>query len=97
MNIFDYLTLAFMLQVIILPLLSVAVGLALIRLMRGPYISDRVISLDLMSSLGVGIICVYAILTDQPVLLDVAMVFALLTFMGTIAFAYYIEMRKYRS
>ena len=83
----------FLLEIVILPLLSLSIVLAFIRLLIGPSISDRVIALDLMAALGIGIISVYAILTEQAVLLDVALVSALLTFMGTIAFAYYIEQR----
>ncbi|MEM7034542.1 MAG: monovalent cation/H+ antiporter complex subunit F [Chloroflexota bacterium] len=82
------------LQIVILPLLSVAIILAFIRLFLGPSISDRVIALDLMAALSIGIISVYAILTEQAIFLDVALVTALLTFLATIAFAYYIEQRK---
>jgi multicomponent Na+:H+ antiporter subunit F len=78
---------------VILPLLSVAVILAFIRLVRGPSLPDRVVALDLMSALGIGIIAAYAIATEQPVFLDVASVLALVTFLGTVAFAYYLEQR----
>jgi multicomponent Na+:H+ antiporter subunit F len=78
---------------VILPLLSVAVILAFVRLVRGPSLPDRVVALDLMSALGIGIIAAYAIATEQPVFLDVASVLALITFLGTVAFAYYLEQR----
>jgi multicomponent Na+:H+ antiporter subunit F len=78
---------------VILPLLSVAVILAFVRLVRGPSLPDRVVALDLMSTLGIGIIAAYAIATEQPVFLDVASVLALITFLGTVAFAYYLEQR----
>jgi multicomponent Na+:H+ antiporter subunit F len=78
---------------VILPLLSVAVILAFVRLVRGPSLPDRVVALDLMSTLGIGIIAAYAIATEQPVFLDVASVLALITFLGTVAFAYYLERR----
>jgi len=78
---------------VILPLLSVAVILAFVRLVRGPSLPDRVVALDLMSTLGIGIIATYAIATEQPVFLDVASVLALITFLGTVAFAYYLEQR----
>jgi multicomponent Na+:H+ antiporter subunit F len=39
----------------------------------------------------VGIIAVYAVATDQPLYLDVAIALALIGFLGTVAFAYFIE------
>jgi multicomponent Na+:H+ antiporter subunit F len=47
----------------------------------------------MMSFLGIGIIVVYAVVTDQPVFIDVAGVLALVSFLGTIAFAEYVERR----
>ena len=76
-------------------LLGVALFVAFIRLARGPSLPDRVIALDLVSSLTVGFICTYAIGTNQRVFLDVAIVLALITFLGTIAFAQYVERRTY--
>jgi multicomponent Na+:H+ antiporter subunit F len=77
----------------VLPVLSVAILLAFIRLVRGPSLSDRVVALDLMTTLIIGIIAVYAIATNQSVFLDVASVLALISFLGTVAFAYYVERR----
>jgi multicomponent Na+:H+ antiporter subunit F len=45
----------------------------------------------MMGSLAVGIIAVYSVATGQPIFLDVAIVLALIGFLGTVAFAYYIE------
>jgi len=78
---------------LVLPLLSVAVLLTFVRLVRGPSLPDRVVALDLLSTLGIGVIAAYAIATDQPVFLDVASILALVTFLGTVAFAYYLEQR----
>lgn len=76
---------------IAMPLLSGAMLLAFIRLVRGPNLPDRVVALDFMTMLGIAIIAVYAIATDVPLMLDVALVLALISFLGTVAFAYYIE------
>ncbi len=78
---------------LILPLLSAAILLTFARLVRGPSLPDRVVALDLLSTLGIGVIAAYAIATDQPVFLDVASILALVTFLGTVAFAYYLEQR----
>jgi len=76
-----------------LPLLTLAVLLVFIRLVRGPSLPDRVVALDLMTTLGVGIIAAYAIGTNQAIFLDIATIIALISFLGTIAFAYYIQKR----
>ena len=78
---------------IILPLLIGALILAFVRLARGPHVLDRVIALDYMAVVGVGILGVYAIATDQAAYLDVAVIVALLSFLGTVGFAFYVERR----
>jgi multicomponent Na+:H+ antiporter subunit F len=77
----------------LMPLLSVAVLMAFVRLARGPSLPDRVVALDLLATLAIGMIAVYSIARNQPVLLDVAIVLALLAFLGTVAFARYLEKR----
>jgi multicomponent Na+:H+ antiporter subunit F len=78
---------------VILPALTVAILLVFLRLVRGPKLPDRVVALDLLATIGMGVLAVYAIATDQQVLLDVAVVLALISFLGTVAFAYYVEQR----
>lgn len=75
----------------IMPALALAIVLTVIRLLRGPSLPDRVLALDLLTTLGIGVIATYAIATDQPAFLDVAIASALVSFLGTVAFAYYIE------
>jgi len=76
---------------IALATIGVAVLLALVRLLRGPDLANRVVSLDLLSTLGVGIAAAGAVLTGDDVYLDVALILALITFLGTVAFARYAE------
>jgi multicomponent Na+:H+ antiporter subunit F len=78
---------------IALLMMSLAIGLAFIRLAYGPTLSDRVIAMDLIGTLAIGIIAVYAMVWNLPVLLDAAIVLALIGFLSTIAFAYYLERR----
>ena len=83
----------FLLFWVILPLIIFGLIFAFIRLLKGPSLPSRVIALDMMSVLGIGVIVIYAVLTDQPVFVDVAGVLALVSFLGTIAFAEYVERR----
>jgi multicomponent Na+:H+ antiporter subunit F len=72
-------------------MLTVATILAFVRLVRGPSLPDRVVALDLITILVVAIVATYDIATDQPVLFDAAIVLALVAFLGTVAFARYVE------
>lgn len=76
-----------------LGIISLALVMTFIRLVRGPSLPDRVVAIDLAVALAMGIIACYSILFDQPAFLDVAIIIALISFLGTIAFAYYIEKR----
>lgn len=76
---------------LVLPSLGIAMALAFARLVRGPSLPDRVVALDLMTALAMGMIAAYGIGADQPVFLDVAVVLALVSFVATIAFAAYVE------
>ena len=87
-------TIEFYLTYIILPILSISELLVFIRFLIGPTLSDRVIALDLLITIGISTIAVYAMITDQRSFLDIAMIFALIAFLGTVAFSYYLEKRK---
>jgi multicomponent Na+:H+ antiporter subunit F len=74
-------------------ILGVALCLAFLRLVRGPTLPDRVVALDLITILTVAIIVLYDLSTNEHVLLDAAIVLALIAFLSTVAFARYIERR----
>lgn len=74
-------------------MLTVAMVLVFIRLIRGPSLPDRVVALDLFAILSTAFLTIYAIDTDQLVYLDVAIVMGLIAFLGTVGFALYIERR----
>jgi len=78
---------------VILPLLCLALVLVTIRFVLGPTIIDRIIALDLIVTIGIGIIAIYSVLYDQPNFLDIALILALIAFLGTVAFTSYIEKR----
>jgi len=79
---------------IVIPILSLSVIFILIRFLKGPTIIDRIIALDLIITTGIGFIGAYSILTNMPSFLDVAMILALIAFLGTVAFSYYIQKRN---
>jgi multicomponent Na+:H+ antiporter subunit F len=71
--------------------LSIALVLTFVRLVKGPTLPDRVVALELLASLTVGIIAAYTVATGVPSFLDVAIVLALTAFLAAVAFARYIE------
>ena len=74
-----------------LTMLAVAAVLTFIRLAKGPTLPDRVIAIDLIGVLLVCLLVMMAGATTQQAFLDVAMVVALISFVGTVAYARYIE------
>ncbi len=75
----------------VLFLYGAALLLALWRLVKGPTLSDRVVALDFISTCLIGMIVVDAIITGASYFLTVAIVAALVGFVGSVAFAMYIQ------
>ncbi len=86
-------TLSTYIDYVILPILGLSLLLVFIRSYKGPSIVDRVIALDLLITIGVSVIAVYSISTLRTTFIDVAMILALIAFLGTIAFSFYLEKR----
>ncbi|MDN3524254.1 cation:proton antiporter [Halomonas sabkhae] len=74
-----------------LAVMSLALCLTFIRLFRGPSLPDRVVAMELFSSILVGMMGVIAIATEVSFFLDVAIVVALMGFMATIGFSRFLE------
>jgi len=87
-------TLATYITWIILPLLGLGLLTTFIRVVRGPSLPDRVVALDLMATFIIAISAVYSIASNEPSYLDAAVVLALITFLGTVAFAFYLHKRS---
>ena len=85
MSLYDFL------YYVIIPMLSVSALLVFVRFVLGPHIADRVVALDLLIVIGMGIIALYSIITNQPTFLDIAMIFALIAFLSTTALSYYLK------
>ncbi len=64
--------------------------LAMIRLLKGPTSADRVVALDAINTLVVASMIVLAVVFKQVVFVDVAIVYALLSFVGTLFIAKYL-------
>ena len=71
--------------------LSVALVIAFIRLVKGPTLPDRIVAMDLFGMLVVALIVVLAGWSGVRATLDAAIVIALVGFLGTVAYATYVE------
>jgi multicomponent Na+:H+ antiporter subunit F len=74
-----------------LVLLMLGILLAFIRLLIGPDPADRIVALDLISILIVAFLAAFSIYADEKSFLDVAIAYALIAFLGTVALARYRE------
>ncbi|MEQ8274992.1 MAG: monovalent cation/H+ antiporter complex subunit F [Deltaproteobacteria bacterium] len=75
----------------VVSLLVIALAGAVVRVVRGPHLADRVVALDLVAYITVCIIGAGSMLVEEGPLLDVALVLSLLAFLGTVAFARFLE------
>lgn len=71
--------------------LTLAILVAVYRLVKGPTLPDRVVAMDLVGILVIGLITVLAASTQVRAALDAAIVIALIAFVATVAYATYIE------
>lgn len=83
-------------SIVILPLMGLAFLIAMVRLVRGPSLADRVVALEVVGATVMCILGVLAIVSGSTSYFDVVLVIALVTFLGTVAVAAYIQQRTDR-
>lgn len=69
--------------------------LCLCRIARGPTAPDRIVAIDILGTLIVGFCAVLALATGQDFYMNVAIAWALLSFIGTLALAKHLEGRSF--
>lgn len=72
----------------------VSMLLALVRALKGPTVYDRILAVNTFGTLTVILIAVHGFLTGRPEFLDLALVYALINFIGTIAVTKYVGARE---
>ncbi len=80
---------------VILFLLIMGCFMCLYRVARGPTPPDRAVAIDTIGVMVVGICGVFGIVTGQDFYLNIAIAWALLAFIGTLALAKYLEGRGF--
>jgi multicomponent Na+:H+ antiporter subunit F len=76
-----------------LALLTLALLLTVLRIVRGKSLPDRILGLDTLTTLGAGYIGVVAVRTGIMLYVDIAIALALVGFLATVAFARYVHYR----
>ena len=72
-------------------LAGLALLLTFIRFVMGPSAADRVIAFDVLTIISITAIVITALVEERGIYLDVALVYALLSFLGVIVVARYLE------
>ena len=63
-----------------------AIAVGMIRILRGPTAADRMMTAQLFGTCGVAILLLLSAGMSNPVLIDIALVFALLAALATLTF-----------
>ena len=75
------------LYIVVLLGLGVGLLLALIRSMIGPRVADRIIGVNLIGTLGALCIVLLSLLLDEAFIIDVALIYCLVSFLAVIVLA----------
>lgn len=79
---------------IALIILTVAFILSFRRLLAGPSLPDRVIALELLTSISIGIIVTFIFISKKTIYLDIVLIIAPIVFIGTVTIAKYLQDTK---
>ncbi len=76
-------------------LLLACIFMCLYRVGRGPTAPDRTVAIDILGTLVVGFCAIWSIITKRDLYMNIAISWALLSFIGTLALAKYLEGRGF--
>jgi len=78
-------------EIIFIIVIGLGIIFCLLRLIKGPTAADRVVALDTLSTITTALLVILGFVFKRYVYLDVALVYALLTFIGAIVVARFLE------
>jgi multicomponent Na+:H+ antiporter subunit F len=78
-------------EIIFLAAIGVAICLCVLRMLKGPTAPDRAVAVDTMATITTALLVLLASSFERSVYLDVALVYAVLTFIGSVAVARFLE------
>ncbi|HDM78787.1 MAG TPA: cation:proton antiporter [Deltaproteobacteria bacterium] len=80
-----------MTEIIFLAIIGAGVILCLLRMLKGPTAPDRAVAVDTMATVTTALLVLLGFFFKRYVYLDVSLVYAVLTFIGSIAIARFLE------
>ena len=72
-------------------IIGLAVLLCLLRMLKGPTAPDRAVALDTVATITTALLVLLGFIFERYVYMDVALVYAVLTFIGSVAIARFLE------
>lgn len=81
----------YMIEIIFLVIIGLAISLCLLRMLKGPTAPDRAVAVDTIATITTALLVLLGSIFGRYVYLDVALVYAILTFIGSVAIARYLE------
>jgi multicomponent Na+:H+ antiporter subunit F len=79
------------LEIMAMALIAMAALISLYRLLFGPTNPDRIVATDALSLIATVVLILLALIFSSPLYLDIALVYAVLSFVGMVALARVIE------
>lgn len=71
--------------------IGIGIILCIVRMIIGPTAADRAIAMDTATTVSVALLVLLGFVFDRYVYLDVALVYSIISFVGLIAIARYLE------
>jgi len=78
-------------EIIFLAIITAGIILCLLRILKGPTAPDRAVAVDTVATITTALLVLLASIFERYVYLDVALVYAVLTFIGSVAIARFLE------
>ena len=81
----------YMSEIIFLTFIVSGIILCLLRMLKGPTAPDRAVAVDTIATITTALLVLLGSIFERYVYLDVALVYAVLTFIGSVAIARFLE------
>ncbi|PNR98739.1 cation:proton antiporter [Petrotoga mexicana DSM 14811] len=83
-----------MIEIIVFSLIGIGIFFSVLRMIIGPEVTDRIVSLDTMNVMITGIIVLLSHIFKNEIYLDIAIVYGVLSFLETVVLSRYLEAKK---
>jgi len=78
-------------ELVFIVIISIGIILCIIRMVKGPTAADRAIAMDTATTVSVALLVLLGFVFNRYIYLDVALVYSIISFVGLIAIARYLE------